>query len=265
MTPKDALIELLGRAGASQGTVVLTNDDELSQWPSAAVAAMKTQRLLSKARPATSAICPGCERDCVMPVHVLLAEGNRPARAFVVCDKRNDINRVAIPLTRLAQWQCNAEAICRFVAASLALRRSDKRTANAGLWQVGMATGFKRSQMLCLQTNGVLALVAGGNPLPLAELIEYHDGAYSLDGVMIRQLVDASTTADNRHTPSNVRREARTLVTEAMYESWRKAYRDLHKKHRNKNMSDVWYSKQIAKLEIAKSRKDSTIRRHLKP
>ena len=56
MSPKDALTELLGRVAACQGAVVLTNDDELSQWPSAAVAAMKSQRLLSKARPATSAI-----------------------------------------------------------------------------------------------------------------------------------------------------------------------------------------------------------------
>jgi hypothetical protein len=248
--------------GASQGAVLI-NDDELSHWPSAAVAAMKTQHLLAKARPATSAICPGCELDCVMPVHALPAEGNRPARAFIVCDKRSDINRVALPLARLTQWRCNIDAVCGFVAASLALRRSDKRAASADLWEIGIATGDKRSQMLCLQANGALALVAGGNPLPLAELIEYRDGAYSLDGVMIWQLVDASATADNRYTPSNAKREARKLDTRAMYESWQKAYRHLHKKH-TKNMSDVWYSQQIAKMEIANGRDASTIKKHMK-
>ncbi len=47
-----------------------------------------------------------------------------------------------------------------------------------------------------------------------------------------------------------------------MYEDWRKAYRDL-KKHR-KNMSDVWYSQQIAKQDIACRRDAETIRKHMK-
>ena len=116
--------------------------------------------------------------------------------------------------------------------------------------------------MLCLQANGVLALVAGNNPVPLAEFIEYHDGQYSLDRAMIRQLVDTATTVDSRYTPSNVMREARKLETQAMYESWKMAYRNLRKKR--KNMSDVWYSRQIAKMDIARRRDAETIRKHMK-
>jgi len=261
---KRSVIELLGRLGANQGAAVLINEDELSQWPSEAVAAMKAQRLLSKARHATSAVCSGCERACVMPVDVLPAEGNRPTSAFVVCNKRSDINRVLIPLTKLTQWQCNTDAVCGFIATSLALRRSEEQTASADLWNIGIATGDKRSQMLCLQANGALALVAGGNALPLAELIEYHDGAYSLDAVMVRQLVDAATTADNRYTPNNAKRESRKLETQARYASWQKAYRELYKKHKSKNMSEVWYSQQIEKMEIAQDRDASTIKKHMK-
>jgi hypothetical protein len=263
MTPQAALIELLGRVGASRGAAVLINDAELSLWPSTAVAAMKSQKLLAKARPASSAICPGCERDCVMPVHVLPAGGNRPARAFISCDKRDDVGRVAVPTERLTQWQCSADSVCGFVAASLGLRRSDQRSDSAGLWNIGIATGNKRSQLLCLQADGVLVLVAGNNALPLADLIEYHNGNYSLDGAVIRQLVDAATTADNRYTPSNAKREARKLDTQAMYAGWQKAYRDLKKTR--KGMSDVWYSQQIAKLEIAKGRNASTIKKHMLP
>lgn len=263
MTPQAALIELLSRVGANPSGAFLINDAELSQWPTEAVAAMKTQHLLAKARPASSAICPGCERDCVMPVHVLPGEGKRPARAFIACDKRGDTSRVPIPLTSLAQWQCGVDAVCGFIATSLGLRRSDKHATSSDLFEIGIATGGKRSQMLCLQANGALALVAGSNPLPLAEAVEYHSGAYSLDGTMIRQLVDAATTADNRYTPSNAKREARKLDTQAMYESWQKEYRALKKKRRN--MSDVWYSQQIAKLEIANRRNPSTIKKHMKP
>ena len=116
--------------------------------------------------------------------------------------------------------------------------------------------------MLSLRADGELALVAANNAVPLAELVGYRDGEYSVDGEMIRQLVDSATTADPRYTPSNARRESRKLDTQAMYEAWRKAYRDLKKKHRN--MTDVWYSQQIAKMAIANCRRAETIRKHMK-
>ena len=260
MTPQAALTDLLGRVGASQGATVLINDEELNLWPGAAVAAMKSQRLLAKARPASSAICPGCERDCVMPLHTPPTMGT-PA-SFIVCDKRSDTNRVAVPIERLTQWQCTAAAVCGFIAVSVGMRRSDQRTDGADLWNIGIVMGDKRSQMLCLQAHGVLALVVGSNAVPLAELIDYHDGGFSLDDDIIRRLVDAATTADNRYTPSNTKREARKLDTQAMYESWRKARRDLNKKRRD--MSDVWYSKQIAKMDIAQGRSADTIKKNMK-
>ena len=261
MTPQDALIELLRRVGASQGATVHVNDDELSQWPADAVKAMKSQRLIVKASPAASTICSGCERDCVMPVHTLPPKAGAPS-SFIVCDKRSDINRVPVPTERLNQWQCGGDTVCGFVAASLGLRRSDKKTASAGLWEIGIASGDKRSQMLCLRGNGVLTLVAGNNILPLVELIEYHDGTYSLDGAMLCRLVDAATTVDNRYTPSNARREASKLDTQDIYASWRKAYRDLKK--RRPNRSDIWCSKQIAKMDIAQDRNAETIRKQMK-
>jgi hypothetical protein len=69
----DALLELLNRVGACQGKAVFVNNEELLQWPKAAVKAMKSQRLIIKAKPASSAVCKECERNCVMPVHSLSA------------------------------------------------------------------------------------------------------------------------------------------------------------------------------------------------
>jgi hypothetical protein len=132
----------------------------------------------------------------------------------------------------------------------------------APVWNVGIGRGDKRSQMLCLQVDGGLSLAAGNNAVPLAELVGFRDGEYSVDGAMIRELVDSATTADSRYTPSNARREARKLDTQAMYEGWRKAYRDLKKQRWN--MSDVWYSQKIAKLDIAARRDAETIRKHMK-
>ncbi len=261
MTPRDALIELLARVGAGNGAAVLVGDEELSQWPAAAVAAMKSQRLLAKARPASSAICPGCERACVMPVHTL-PRASGAAASFIVCDKRSDINRVPVSAERQKQWRCDADAVCGFVAASLGLRRSDQRPAGNGLLNIGIASGGKRSQMLCLQVNGDLSVVVGNNAVSMAELVGFRNGKYSVEAVMIRELVDSTTTADHRYTPSNAKRAARKLDTQAMYARWRKAYRALKK--RRPNMSDVWYSQQIAKQDTAAGRDAETIRKNMK-
>ncbi len=262
MTPQAALIELLGRVGASQGNAVLVNDEELTQWPMAAVSALKTQGLLAKTKPASSAICPGCEHECAMPVHIIPAKENSTARAFISCDKRNDISRVPVSFEKLNQWQCTIDFLCQFIATSLGLRRSSQLTDNSNLSNIGIAKGIKRSQMLGLEADGILSLAAGNNRLPLIELIEYHDGAYSLDVTMIRQLVDSTTMADSRYTPSNAKRETRKLDTSTMHESWQKEFRKLKKKH--SNMSDTWYSMQIAKMEIAKGRSAETIRKNMK-
>lgn len=263
MTPQAAIIELLARVGANDGAAVLVSEHELMQWPGAAVAAMKRQKLLLEGPAAKSAVCPECEDECMMTVHVV-PRGDEPPTAYIVCDTRDDVGRVEVSLDRLQQWQCSPEMVCAFVAAALGLRQTDKRRpASADFLEIGMANGDKRAQMLCLQTDGDLLLVAGTGKLPLADLIEHHDGGYSLDGARVRQLVDTATTADSRYTPSNARREARKLDTQAMYAEWQKAYRELKKKR--KGMPDTWYAQQIAKQPVADGRDADTIRKHMKP
>jgi hypothetical protein len=257
MTPIDVLSELLERMGASNGATVLVGTDELRWWPREAVKAMKKQRLIIKS-PAASAICPGCERSCLMPVHITAGTPS----AFIVCDTRSDINRVPVAPEALLQWQCNAELVSAFVGLSLGLRQSAKQADDTSRWEIGMVFGEKRSQMVCLEANGTVVVMAGENKIPLAELIEFHDGAYAVDVAQVLRLVDAASTADNRYTPSNARIEARKLDTQAMYESWRKEYRALRK--RRPGMSDVWYSQHIANMDIALGRDSETIRKQMK-
>ncbi len=261
MTPQAALSELLGRVGARYGESVTVSTEELSQWPAAAASALKSQGLLLKARPAHSVVCPGCEQECSMPVHTV-QRINAPVASFVVCDKRSDINRVAISPTRLALWRCDAQAVCGFVAASLGLQQTSMQPAEDGLLPIGMARGDKRTQMLCLRVvQGQVTLVAGANGLPLANVIVFENGSFTLDQVAIRKIVDAATTADPRHTPSTAKREARKIDTQAMYATWQKAYRALRKKSPDK--SDVWYSQQIAKTAIAQGRDSNTIKKNM--
>jgi hypothetical protein len=98
----DVLLELLGRVGACQDTAIFINDEELHQWPMAAGKAIKSQKLIVKTQPTSSAICHGCESNCVMPVHTLPASTGTQA-SFILCDRRSDINRVPVPAERLIQ------------------------------------------------------------------------------------------------------------------------------------------------------------------
>ncbi len=260
MKPVTVVIDLLDRLAAGRGDAVLVSDYDLGQWPPEVVAALKSQKLIIKVRASTSAVCPGCERECVMPVEILPTTTRSPI-AFIVCDKRSDTNRVPVPLDRLTQWQCSKQTLSGFVVNAVGMRSAIKQTNDADVWEIGVAAGKKRSQMICLQAKGSLALVAGGNALPLADFIGYANGVFSLDAVMVQQLVDSATTADSRYTPSTARREVGKHKTQAMYESWRKAYRALKRKHPGK--SDVWYSQQIAKTHNPLGRDANTIKKHL--
>ena len=197
MMTVDALLELLERVGACQGNAVLINDEDLLQWPGAAVKAMKSQKLIIKARPAQSVICPGCESNCIMPVHTLPATKSKPS-SFIVCDKRSDVNRVAISPGSIIQWQCNADLIYGFVASTLGMRGPERQADSEGRREIGIVCGDRRSQMLCLETSGTLTLVVGNTKVPLADFIKFKEGAFTLNAVPIRRLADSATTGDDR-------------------------------------------------------------------
>lgn len=195
-----------------------------------------------------------------MPVHTL-SGGSRKTSRFVLCDKRDDVNRVSISERELEQWRADPEAMCELVSNALGIRRSGQPDLDSGLLAIGVARGAKRSQMLCLQTKGEPALVAGSSSLPLAEAVRFEGGAYSVDGTLIRQMVDASTSADPRYTPSNLNREVRKRETEAKHNAWQRAYRELRKS--KPGMSGVWYSRQIEKSAAGGGCKAETIRKHM--
>ncbi len=258
MTPQAALVEVLARVGAN-GDVFLT-EHELNQWPTSAVSAMKAQKLLNKATPAASVICPGCEQNCAMPLETVPGPSGTPA-FFVVCDKRSDINRVAIAAGQLVQWKTSTAAIAKFIARSLSVRWQEA-TSHGNQLEIGIVKAPRKSQMLCLRSERELLLVAGTSELPLAEALNFADERFGLDVKIVQQLINNSTTSDVRYTPSNAKREARKLETNARNERWRKEYRK--RKKDNPDKSDAWCAIQISRLDIAEGRSSETIRKNMK-
>ena len=191
MTPQATLIELLGRVGASQGAAVLVNDDELSQWPSTAVAAMKTQRLLAKARNATSVICPECESGCVMLVHVIPAEGSQPARAFIVCEERDDTNKVPVDFSKLEQWQTTGELIAAALAKLLGFNQPSTQAADGTQWNIGTLRGKIHRSPVTLLAGDSVALSLAGHTIPLMDVLSIEGDTLVLDKNELIRLVDS--------------------------------------------------------------------------
>lgn len=261
MTPLEVLIELVDRLGAAGGGTVVISEAELRRWPGEAVQALKTQRIIVKAKAADSAVCPGCEEECVMSVHTLPRPTGSPV-SFVVCDRRSDTNQVEIASDHLLQWRGTIERLCHLVSNQLGLRQRGKKTTETNLWELGMVAGKKRMQMLCLRAGDPPSLVAGGQEMPLIETVRFNNGVYGLDLALIHMLVDSAATADARYTPSVIRRENRKLDTQAMYAAWNKEYQRLTKE--NPDRPDSWIATKIAKMEIAQSRDADTIRKRMK-
>jgi hypothetical protein len=189
MTPEAVLGELLERIGAHGGGAVVISAHELSGWLGTAVAAMKSQGLLTRARPASGAVCPGCERECSMRVHVVTATYGTP-EAFIVCDKRNDINRLPVPVTRLEQWQASGDSVASLLAGLLGLHRSGAGGTDTARWEVGMFKGAKHSSHLVLTADGTLTLSLAGHSIALADVLALEGNTFKVDRRTLNRLVD---------------------------------------------------------------------------
>ena len=103
------LPDLLGRLQA-RGNSLLIGYDEAKSWPDGTLAVFTRAEIITAASLAKTVICDGCEEECLMPAHTI--PGNHP-RAFIVCDKRDDTERVPVALERLMQWQMSGAAVVR--------------------------------------------------------------------------------------------------------------------------------------------------------
>jgi hypothetical protein len=79
MTESALLENILDRLGRADSAEEIFGADEVADWPAGALDLLIKAGLLRRAEPAHAIECNGCEQYCFMPVHVLPAEGNRPA------------------------------------------------------------------------------------------------------------------------------------------------------------------------------------------
>lgn len=189
MMPQAVLTELLDRVAASPDIPVMISADELACWPAEAVAPIQSQGLITRARPAASTICPGCERECVMAVHTLPREERAPG-AFIVCDKRSDINRVPVPLERLEQWQTSGDSVADLLARLLGLQRPGQSSTSGDRWEIGLLKGARHSSHVVMRAEKALTLELAGHAVALADVLTLVNGAFNVDRRALTHLVD---------------------------------------------------------------------------
>ena len=222
MTPDGALIELIGRVAASPDARALFNTKELAQWPNEAVTALKTQNVLSKARPAFSAVCPGCERECVMPVHA--PPHPTSPMAFIVCDKRSDINRVAVPVSRLEQWKASGASIADLLASLLDLHRSGVGGDTIGRWGIGTFKGVNHSSHLVLMVDDKLTLTLAGHSIALNDVLTLEGSDFKVDRRTLTRLVDEPIAGAGDAESATHRRARLTQRVHAVQDKGIKAF-----------------------------------------
>lgn len=204
--PTDALRELLAWVAAAAGEPVYVAAKEMARWPAAAIAAMKVQRLLVKTSPATSAVCPGCERQCVMRVHVLSAPTE--SRAFIVCDKRDDINRVPVAVECLEQWKASGNSVAHLVTALLDLRAAPGAATGSAQWELGRFKGNKHAAHLSLLADGAeLRLSLAGHSIALTDVLEFDAGRIVVDQKLLWRRVDQPVASGGSIESASQRRE----------------------------------------------------------
>jgi hypothetical protein len=264
MTENNLLELIFERLSHADSGAEIFGADEAAQWPEGALEILINSGLLERAEPARIIECDGCERNCFMPVHVRPAEDNRPARAFISCDKPEDVGRVPVELGRLAQWRITGGMLAGEMARLLGFANSPHEDCVGKRWTLGRLKGEKHigEAKLALE-NGVTLMVAG-HSVPLAEIVKLDGRGMSADKAELLRLVDqpARPPGVPRYQPSVTRRESRKLDTQERYAEWRKAAKELRRKPQGN--SERWVSLQLAKTPIANGCSAETIRKHIR-
>jgi len=171
MTESDLLEHIFERLSRADSGQEIFGADEAVQWPESALEVLIKSGLLERAKPAQVIECDGCERNCFMPVHVRPAEGNRPARAFISCDKPEDVGRVPVELGRLTQWRITGVMLAGAMARLLGFTKPPHEDSVGKRWTLGRLKGKEYKGEVALSIEGGVTLTIADQSMPLVPTI----------------------------------------------------------------------------------------------
>lgn len=190
MTPQALLTELLERLGAAEGELVYVSYDELSTWPTEAVAALKASELLVNAPPASRIICSGCHKRCSKEVDVFPEEVGRPARAFIVCDEPEARGLQCVELRSLERWQITGAAVARALRRMLCVSNPSMHDDDGKDLLLGSLKGNRCAAQVKLDVGNGVSLRVAGHAVPVAEIMHFDGDTIGVDSARLIALID---------------------------------------------------------------------------
>ncbi|WP_428300068.1 hypothetical protein [Hydrogenophaga sp.] len=184
------LTALVERIAACQGGDTYFTAAEVVAWPADLTQGIESLGLLTKASPAQSAECSGCEMACVMPVEVIPGVTEALTRALIFCDKRNDISRVEVPLHSLERRKSSGPMLAEALAKLLLMAPARPAQIDATRWRVGPFQGLKHKSPLVLALDREPILAIAGQTVKLVEVLAFKKGKVAIDLPALRKLVD---------------------------------------------------------------------------
>lgn len=184
--------------------------DEVKNWPDNKRALFEKIGLLTLSQPMKDVECDGCVENCFMPVHIYPMTETTQARAFIVCDKRDDIGRVKVDFNRLKLWRLTPFQLAQFVAGLCEF--SQQVTKEGDCWWLGMLQGkIHKSPVLMGFENLQVIIKVAGHSVGLLEVLLIDNDKCRMDLKKLKSFVDSpSGLADDK--PSAEARQDRLLA-----------------------------------------------------
>jgi len=130
------LVSLAGGLAASPGGTLRIHVGDSPEATAEFLAVFCAARLLRETAPERATLCDGCERGCTMEVE-WISTNIIGTRGFIVCDKRDDIGRVAVETERLRAWQISMQEVASVVQAALGGTTPLTLAENGHAWRLG--------------------------------------------------------------------------------------------------------------------------------
>ena len=204
VNPLQVVLERLSCVDPAKGALFFW--DEVKNWPPSTLDLMVTNGLLQQAQPMTTIECDGCEKNCIMPVTIYPAQDDKPGRAFILCDKHDDIGRVLVDFRRMQQWLSTSRLVAAMLTSLLGFSQSPTKTTDGKQWHIGTLMGRKNRYPVMLLTDDGLTLLLAGHTVSLIDVLSITENTLALNKAALMRLVN-NPTNDNETESPEARRE----------------------------------------------------------
>ena len=112
------------------------------------------------------------------------------ANPFIVCDKRPDVNRVAVKLSELRQHRIAGDSIAAAIATQIDTHGATRAEGRELRWELGVFRGHHHSSHMVMTLGAEFEVSISGHLMPVGDLLVLQGGRLVVDRRSLVSLVD---------------------------------------------------------------------------